>query len=118
MSKLFARMPDWSSNVPTIFWVSAQQYDTCEGLIACIEDVESRIPKDRSFGVIIELLRRIVTVLRSPQLVRSQTDQALHDDSKFPREVEHTGRLDGVCQWYEAYKPVFLHTTLLIVIGL
>ena len=105
MSKLLACMPDWSLEVPTISGVSAEQSDGCEGLIACIEVVECQIPRDRGFEFIVELLQRILTVLRAPQLARLHTDQALHDDADFPGEVEHTGRLTRECKWYETYEP-------------
>lgn len=97
---LSGAMPDWSLE-PRAMPSMHDQRGTYEGLLASIDVAESTTSTDGSFGIIVEVMKLIVTVRTAPQLAKQQTDPALDEGFDGSREAQHEQRLGHICMWYE-----------------
>lgn len=92
-------MPDWSTE-PHANSPMPDERGTCEGLLASIDVAESKIPRDAGPGVILEILKLIVSVRTVPLLAKLQTDSALDEDFNGSSEAQHEQNICYTCMWY------------------
>lgn len=91
----------WSSG-PRAKQQMPDESSTCEGLLASIDVAESKIPNDASSGIILEIMKMIVSVRTALQLAKAPTDPVLDEGLDGSREAQHEQRLCHTCMWYES----------------
>ena len=95
-------MPDWSSEhqaIPPI----PHQSGICEGLLASIDVAESKTSSDGRFGIIVEIMKLVVSVRTAPQLAKLQTDPVFDGglDGDGPSEGQLEQQLGHTRMRYE-----------------
>ncbi|MCJ1245835.1 RNA polymerase II mediator complex subunit [Trapelia coarctata] len=84
-------MQDWSLD----------QRGNCEGLLASIDVAESKTSSDGSFGIIIEILKLIVSVRTAPPLAKLQIDLGLDEGLDGSREAQQEQQHCHTCMWID-----------------
>ena len=76
------------------------QRNACEGLLASIDVAESNTVSDGGLGLVIEIIKQIVSVRTAPQLAKIQTEPAPGVGLAGPAGTQHEQELCDTCMWY------------------